>query len=95
MYHKYLGSCYLKGDFTWALLLNENNSSGICRFLPDQVEPDTVEELIKRGEVGRYNSSLGYFQNVLNFGLGRGIRLRRNRLAALKADTADTPGQLQ
>ena len=98
IYHKYLGRCFMRDDFTWALLLVEKNLFNMSSEYKDQAgvnSGDKREELISRSGNGGYNTSLGYYQNVLNFILGKSVKLRGDRLAALSSDRARPAAQLR
>ena len=98
IYHKYLGRCLLRNDFTWALLLEEKNTFNLASPCGDQgdVSPGgNIEELMKRSGKRTYNKSLGYYQNVLNFILAKSVQLRGDRLAVLSSEMGRPSAQLR
>lgn len=97
IYEKYMGKCYLKKDFTWSLLLEQENHltlSSDHKGLAAADSLSSIDELMKKSARGRYDYSLGYYQNVLNFILGKSVKLRSDRLLALGSERMREPAQL-
>ena len=94
IYEQYLGRCWLRDDFTWALLFEKKGRHAPSYASSEQDEIDTlgkVKEMVKRGEFGSYDRSLGYYQNVLKFVLGKSVDLRRASLASLGSGSDECP----
>lgn len=94
IYDEYLGACLLKGDLSWSLRL-EKEAETRFSFVAllsgiegdgdgrNAVEGERFEWLLHNlveNKTGKRNRRLGYYQNVLNYGLGKSVRLRTKRL---------------
>ena len=86
IFEEHLGCCRLKNDFTWEVTLDAA-ADRVLRFDTEagsavqgsQRFGGVISE-IHAGRVGRYDSRLGYYQNVLSFALAKSIALRGERL---------------
>ncbi|WP_163338222.1 hypothetical protein [Desulfopila sp. IMCC35008] len=89
IYDEYWAACRLKNDFCWSVQLSsEDLKERLTNSFPANVpEKERLEYFfsgVQRGEIGRYDKKLGYYQNVLNYALGKSIGLRSKRLLELE-----------
>ena len=95
IYEEYFGECLFKGDLTWSLKLHKkagNRLSLDALFSGSDGDfggrdvaggAGRFEWLLRKlieNRVGRRDRRLGYYQNVLNYALGKSGTLRARRL---------------
>lgn len=93
IYENYLGRCHLTDDFSWSVAWASNSPSMVnlhtdivCESDISEPDMDDVEmvtailETILAGKVGRRDKRLGYYQNGLNYVLGRNLYSRSRGL---------------
>lgn len=94
IYDEYWAVCSLKKDFCWSVQLSSDDiktrlTSRFSAEVPEEERLDSILRGVQRGEIGRYDKTLGYYQNVLNYALGKSIGLRSKRLLGLEGRSAD------
>lgn len=100
VYDEYWAVCRLKKDFCWSVQLcseglKERLTNSFSENVPEKERLDFFVGGIRRGEIGRYDKTLGYYQNVLNYALGKSIGLRCKRLLELEGSSTDhTSGRM-
>lgn len=93
IFEKFLAFCRLREDTTWELKFVNGHELGVSLFedeiciLKDNkldwkngISPDNLRKFFSKSGLGRYRKDLGYYQNALNFTLGKVIAFRTERI---------------
>lgn len=92
IYDEYWAVCRLNKYYCWSVQLSsedlkERLTNSFSADVPAEERLEYFLSAVQRGEIGTYDSTLGYYQNVLNYALGKSIGLRSGRLLALEGST--------
>ena len=91
VFEEHMGQCFLKPDLSWSLTLHAvaaehiscapllANEGGADSGIAEARFAQLLENLIEK-KTGRRDRRLGYYQNVLNYALGKSVTLRARRL---------------